>query len=766
MKEQRRAKKAQIDAKYATERPQKPYKDTVRENAVFENYYKQQGIVGTDEWEDFLACVREPLPAAFRVTGSKSQAEQLLHLIQNNFFSQLNTTTSKGEEDTKELATEETSTTSVSLSQTLQNTDLADVKEVGVSEASESNGSVTAASDAIPDTDGAAAANGSTAAAGDTKSSELKPPTCLKWYPDGLAWQLEYSRVSIRQNNTLKKLHSFLVSESESGNISRQEAVSMIPPLLMDIKSHHKILDMCAALGSKTAQIIEYLHADSADPMPEGFVIGNDVDNKRCYLMVHQIKRLQSPNFMIVNHDATRLPSLTYTNEKTGSTEPLLFDRVLCDVPCSGDGTLRKNPEVWRTWGPGHAINLHSVQNRVLSRGLELLAVGGRLVYSTCSFNPIENEAVIANMIKKCEGAIHLVDCSQQLPDLKRASGMKSWKVQTKNGDWFSSFEEVPENKRSWVRPSMFPTDDMESLNIHRCMRIVPHHQNTGGFFIAVLEKTSHLPWQSPKVEVSESSTESAQADQPGSTTVDKAKEPPTKKVKYAGFREDPFFYFEADNSQWPSIKEFYKFEDSFDHTQLMVRSKEGEKKRNIYVSSKSIKNVAKNNESKIKYINTGVKVLARSEHEMCKCSYRLVQDGISSVDQFVHGRRMNIEKADVIELLTQENPFFSRLTPNTQSNMLKMDMGGLVMRYLHNDSNTGTESPILMTGWRGKTSCRVYVPKFERHHILRLCGVDPDKALIDAEWAIKGKTGPEITAADVEDPPKDGVEEITAADS
>jgi len=47
----------------------------------------------------------------------------------------------------------------------------------------------------------------------------------------------------------------------------------------------------------------------------EGFVIGNDVDNKRCYLMVHQIKRLQSPNFMIVNHDATRLPSLTYTNE-------------------------------------------------------------------------------------------------------------------------------------------------------------------------------------------------------------------------------------------------------------------------------------------------------------------------------------------------------------------------------------------------------------------------------------------------------------------
>lgn len=62
------------------------------------------------------------------------------------------------------------------------------------------------------------------------------------------------------------------------------------------------------------------------------------------------------------------------------------------DVPCSGDGTLRKNPDVWIKWKITHALNLHGVQYRIARRGAELLDVGGRLVYSTCSLNPVENE--------------------------------------------------------------------------------------------------------------------------------------------------------------------------------------------------------------------------------------------------------------------------------------------------------------------------------------------------------------------------------------
>ena len=83
----------------------------------------------------------------------------------------------------------------------------------------------------------------------------------------------------------------------------------MIPPLVLDVQPHHKILDMCASPGSKTAQLIEMLHQDKSNPTPSGFVIANELENKRCYLLMHQLKRLESPNFMIINHDASCIPN-------------------------------------------------------------------------------------------------------------------------------------------------------------------------------------------------------------------------------------------------------------------------------------------------------------------------------------------------------------------------------------------------------------------------------------------------------------------------
>lgn len=65
---------------------------------------------------------------------------------------------------------------------------------------------------------------------------------------------------------------------------------------------------------------------------PEGFVIANDVDNKRCYLLVHQAKRLNSPCIMVVNHDASCIPTLTI--DSGGKKDFLFYDRILCDVPC------------------------------------------------------------------------------------------------------------------------------------------------------------------------------------------------------------------------------------------------------------------------------------------------------------------------------------------------------------------------------------------------------------------------------------------------
>lgn len=144
----------------------------------------------------------------------------------------------------------------------------------------------------------------------------------------------------------------------------------MIPPLFLDVKPHHIVMDMCAAPGSKTAQLIEALHSptssafDSFDPMPPGVIVANDSDNKRAHMLVHQSARLPSPNIIVTNCDATMWPRVEVPwrakdSEQTVS-RPLRFDRVLADVPCSGDGTMRKNITIWREWRAGNGMSLHA----------------------------------------------------------------------------------------------------------------------------------------------------------------------------------------------------------------------------------------------------------------------------------------------------------------------------------------------------------------------------------------------------------------------
>jgi tRNA (cytosine34-C5)-methyltransferase len=192
---------------------------------------------------------------------------------------------------------------------------------------------------------------------------EKHKPKCLTFVPNELAWQLDMTRKDIRRNEKVFKLHNFLQAETVSGNISRQEAVSMLPPLVLDVQPHHKVIDLCASPGSKTAQLIEALHSDESGKLPSGFVIANDVDNKRCYMLVHQAKRLNSPNIIVTNADATRYPNLF---DKDGKI--MKYDRILADVPCSGDGTLRKNIEIWKKWTQANAIGLHGVQYKIARR--------------------------------------------------------------------------------------------------------------------------------------------------------------------------------------------------------------------------------------------------------------------------------------------------------------------------------------------------------------------------------------------------------------
>lgn len=363
----------------------------------------------------------------------------------------------------------------------------------------------------------------------------------VPWYPDELAWWMTTPKNVVRKFPPFSAFQKFLVSETSVGNISRQEVVSMIPPLVMDLKPGMTVLDMCAAPGSKSAQLLEMIHVGEesrvrkvlrqfaqddglvlgeetkdeleadleADPSDSGratgLLIANDADYKRGHMLVHQLKRLSSPNLLVTNHDATQFPSIKLPPSPNTPNKPnyLKFDRILADVPCSGDGTLRKNANLWKDWQPGSALGLHATQIRILVRALQLLKVGGRVVYSTCSMNPVENESVIAAAIERCGGpeSVEILDCSDKLPGLQRFPGMKDWKIMDKGNRIWGSWEEVEAFSKEYegaipgrVAETMFPPREgsvSHGLPLERCMRVYSHLQDTGGFFITVLEKKS-----------------------------------------------------------------------------------------------------------------------------------------------------------------------------------------------------------------------------------------------------------------------------------
>ncbi|KAM4539185.1 RNA cytosine C(5)-methyltransferase NSUN2 [Odontesthes bonariensis] len=706
------------------------YADIVKENKLFEHYYKEQGLVPEGEFTQFMEAMREPLPATIRITGYKSHAKEILHCLKDKYFK--------------------------------------DIQELEI--------------------DG----------------QKIDAPQPLSWYPDEQAWHTNMSRKIIRKSPLLEKFHQFLVSETESGNISRQEAVSMIPPLLLKIEPHHKILDLCAAPGSKTAQLIEMLHSDMDVPFPEGFVIANDVDNKRCYLLVHQAKRLNSPCIMVVNHDASCIPTLYIDSE--GKRDVLFYDRVLCDVPCSGDGTMRKNIDVWKKWTTSNSLHLHGLQLRIAVRGIEQLAVGGRMVYSTCSLNPIEDEAVIAALLEKSEGALELADASADLPGLKWMPGVTSWKLMTKEGQWYSDWSEVPSGRRTQIRPTMFPPKDpakVASMHLERCMRILPHHQNTGGFFVAVLVKKAPMPWNKrfPKLRKDVSSRSAAQTEgspaasspadapcllpegspeeeeeegggpagkvdgeaeqeaPPGASVAQEAGAkqdvvcgpPPSKKLRLFGYKEDPFVFLTEDDPVFTTIQSFYNLSPDFPKLNVLTRTHDG-KKRHLYMVSKELRNVLLNNSERMKVINTGVKVWSRnSDGEEFGCAFRLAQEGIYSLQPYIRSRIIRVSVEDIKVLLTQENPFLSKLENDAHTQAKQMGMGSIVLKYIPNPNNpTEPQCPIQLCGWRGKTSIRAFVPRNERFHYLRMLGVE----------VFRDKPGQGQKRRDGEKEGKEGVEE------
>lgn len=189
---------------------------------------------------------------------------------------------------------------------------------------------------------------------------------------------------------------------------------------------------------------------------------------------------------------------------------------------------------------------------------------------------------------------------------------------------------------------------------VHFCssLRILPQQQDTGGFFIAVIEKVSLLPWETI-AKVPTVPTEQPKSNDEQTPSV----EPPPKKRRLYGFKEDPFVFFKDDEDVWDSIQKFYDIKPEFDPKCLMTRCLTG-KKKNIYFCSKNVRDIVLRNESKLKIINTGVKTFVRCDNRNMECAFRLGNEGLLSILPFIGTRRIiNIKKTDLMQILLHNNP-------------------------------------------------------------------------------------------------------------
>jgi len=509
--------------------------------------------------------------------------------------------------------------------------------------------------------------------------SFLPRPKPIEWFPQKLGYYMPISKRYLSKCQDLSNLKTFLLAQTESGNISRQEMVSMLPTQFFNYEPHHKILDMCAAPGSKTAQLLEGLHQAGREQNKPvtGFVVANDNNVKRCHLLVKQLQRLGPlfANMIITSHDATKFPSLKHNGEQ------IKFDSILCDVMCSGDGTLRKSADLWRLWNPRLGSSLHEMQISVAMRANALLAPKGRIVYSTCSINPVEDEAVVAEILRRSKGTLRLVDCAGKLKNFKYAPGVTQWNMCLRDGT-IASREDIDGIQ---IRESMFPPTEEEAkwMNLHYGMRVLPHLQDSGGFFVAVLERVSEEDKMDTNGDEKKEQTKEASADE---TTTTKP-EPNNGQgiVRQArGKTTGELEYSDIDTEFHNALVDFYDLnQDIFSYGTLFNRKdtkqlfREDVPKRIFYVPQ-PIRNILNFNEEagrKWKIINVGLRIfehakrIVNTERKLSVEQYRVCQEGVDILYGNSTKRHLTIPYTIFAEVLKRREILITELEEWVQKN-------------------------------------------------------------------------------------------------
>ncbi|KAF8582579.1 S-adenosyl-L-methionine-dependent methyltransferase [Ramaria rubella] len=692
-------------------------------NEKFEAYYLKQNIIPLEEWPKFMKTLKEPLPTTFRLAGSRETVHELNDIIRSTYVPQLS-----------------------------------DVIFEGV---------------------------------------KVPPPIQIPWYPEGLAWHLNVAKSVLRRSPEFKKFHNFLVYETDVGNISRQEAVSMVPPLFLAVEPQHSVLDMCAAPGSKTAQLLEAMHSHSpagtdASHIPSGLLIANDSDFKRTHLLVHQSSRLPSPALMVTNLDASNYPNITLAPPASSTrplpVETLKFDRILCDVPCSGDGTLRKNIGIWGHWQPLDANGLHGLQLRILQRAMKLLKPAGKIVYSTCSLNPVENEAVVAAALRSAPD-YELVDVSSQLSNLIRNPGLETWiPVVDKELTTFPSFDTFlkdwktknngPRVQQNQIKmaETHWPPPDVAELNLTRCMRIYPHLQDMGGFFVAVLRRKNSETLGAAEQTTSRGCSKRAASVEPEASApnakrikefnvMERNKDeeelnipdpPPTQtdnvsqttgkntvkggestvklgkakdKDSEAKFKEPPYTFLKPDHPQLLQTVERLSLLPTFPTSNIFVRNPEGGAStvplRSMYLCNDMVKRVIiANDYAKIRLVAAGTKAFTRQdagaitadddEQTSARQQFRILDDAVTVVLPFISPETVLPGRLNDLKLLLENYyPLIVSFDQPFQSLLGSKENGNHLVRFQAGEwEGAMLTHPLVLPLWKSNASLSLMTDK------------------------------------------------------
>ena len=230
------------------------------------------------------------------------------------------------------------------------------------------------------------------------------------------------------------------------GYLYRQALSSMIPPLILDPQPNESILDLCAAPGSKTTQI-------AAQMQNQGNIVAIEAIRPRYYKLKSVVTQMGVTNVSLKLMDARRFRI------------DQLFDKILLDVPCSTEGRFKTfDPKSFAFWSSRKIKEMARKQKGLLLNAARLLKVGGTLVYSTCTFAPEENEAVIDWLLRKTKKE-------------KEVQSPWHWELAPVKMDHVKTYPAVLE----WAGKTFDPS-------IRHCVRILPDEM-MDAFFAAKLIK-------------------------------------------------------------------------------------------------------------------------------------------------------------------------------------------------------------------------------------------------------------------------------------